>query len=110
MTIKEMVSFTGESYMLRQLAEECCELGQAALKVVRAMNEETPMSMGEARENLVEELADVLNMIGIVKVGILTEVENYDVAMEGDRKMDRFRERIEAAEEARLIASMEGPV
>jgi hypothetical protein len=66
--------------------------------------------MGEARENLVEELADVLNMIGIVKVGILTEVENYDVAMEGDRKMDRFRERIEVAEEARLIASMEGPV
>ena len=67
------------------------------------------MSMGEARENLVEELADVLNMISILKVGVLTEIEVYDVGMEMDRKMDRFRERIEAAEEARLIASMEGP-
>lgn len=95
MTIKEMYAAVGEEYMLRQLAEEACELGQAALKVVRAMNDETPMSMGEARENLVEEIADVLLMIVILKGGLLTVVENYDIEQEMDRKMDRFVDRIQ---------------
>ena len=109
MTIKDMVSFTGESYMLRQLAEECCELAQAALKVVRAMNEETPMSMGEARENLVEEISDVLNRVSILRVGILTEAEVYDIGTVMDRKMDRFRGRIETAEATRILEATQGP-
>lgn len=48
-----------EEYMLRQLAEECAELAQAALKLIRAVNHETPMSELEARLHFIEEMADV---------------------------------------------------
>lgn len=97
MTVKELFSAVGPHALLDQLTEECCELGKAAMKVVRAMGEgtPTPMSMGEARENLVEEIADVMVMLTLLKVGFLTEVENYDVEMEMDRKFDRFVDRIE---------------
>ena len=57
--MNEIVKKYGEEYMLRQIAEECCELAQAAMKLVRVWNKETPMREDEAREHLVEELADV---------------------------------------------------
>ena len=40
-------------------AEEAAELSQAALKLVRAINGETPVTEEEAREHLLEEAADV---------------------------------------------------
>lgn len=48
--------------ILAQLAEECCELGQAALKVRRCLDGENPTRMGflEAKRKLNEEWADVL--------------------------------------------------
>ena len=52
-------------YLYRQLAEECAELAQAALKVVRAQNGETPETMEDAMEHYIEELADVVVMTGI---------------------------------------------
>lgn len=96
MTIKELFSAIGPHAMLDQLTEECCELGKAAMKVIRAMGEgtPTPVSLGEARENLVEELADVTVMLTLLKVGFLTEVENYDVEQTLDRKLERFVERV----------------
>ena len=48
---------------LVQLAEECCELGQAALKLTRALEptgSPTPVSPEEAEQALLEEVADVL--------------------------------------------------
>lgn len=97
MTIKDLFQAVGPHALLDQLTEECCELGKAAIKVVRAMGEgtPTPVSLGEARENLVEEIADVMVMFTLLKVGFLTEVENYDIEMEMDRKFDRFVDRIE---------------
>lgn len=53
----------GEEYVLRQLAEECTELAQAALKMIRAQRRETPMLPLEARDNFIEELADVHVML-----------------------------------------------
>lgn len=52
-------------YLYRQLAEECAELAQAALKVVRAQNGETPEKLEDAMEHYIEELADVFVMTGI---------------------------------------------
>ena len=95
MTIKEMFDIMGESYMLCQTAEEACELGKAALKVVRAMEGKTPVSVKKARENLVEEIADVLVMVTVLKAGFLTPIESYDIEQEMDRKFDRFVDRIE---------------
>lgn len=52
----------GQEEVLAQLAEECAELGQAALKLRRGINGRnyTPVSILEAELNLQEEMADVL--------------------------------------------------
>ena len=55
MSIKELPIDT----RLIQLAEEAAELSQAAIKYVRVLRGETPVSKDEALENLTEELADV---------------------------------------------------
>ena len=52
--MNEIVKKYGEEYMLRQLAEECNELSQAALKLIRARRKETPMREDEARERSFE--------------------------------------------------------
>lgn len=44
---------------LIQLAEEAAELSHAAIKYVRVLRGETPVTKDEALENLTEELADV---------------------------------------------------
>lgn len=47
-------------YLYRQLAEECTELAQAALKKVRCMKHEMPLSQkSDVANNYLEELADV---------------------------------------------------
>ena len=47
-------------YLYRQLAEECTELAQAALKKVRYMKHEMPLSQkDDVANNYLEELADV---------------------------------------------------
>ena len=55
MTVKDLPIET----KLIQLAEEASELSQAALKLVRAKHGSTPMTEQEARQNLLEEIADV---------------------------------------------------
>ena len=90
----ELIKNISPDYALRLMAEESSELSQAALKVIRAANDETPMSMGEARENLVEEVADVLVMICILKLMLFTEIEAYDIEQTMDRKFDRFTDRL----------------
>lgn len=44
---------------LIQFAEECSEASQAALKLVRAMDGDTPVPEHKAAVNLLEEIADV---------------------------------------------------
>lgn len=63
----EIQSRYGEEYVLRQLAEECTELAQAALKMIRAQRRETPVLPLEARENFLEEVADVYVMLRAAK-------------------------------------------
>lgn len=59
----EIISHCGEEYILRQLAEECAELSKAALKLIRAQKRETEMLPLDARENFMEEMADVRVML-----------------------------------------------
>ena len=96
MTIKEMIAMTGEEYMLRQLAEECAELAQAALKLVRAWNGETPVPASEARAALIEELADASLMQLIVEVGLLTLDEDVQRQEIFHSKRERFIRRLQA--------------
>ena len=44
---------------LIQLSEECVECAQAALKLFRAINGDTPVTQMDAKEHLIEEIADV---------------------------------------------------
>ena len=58
--INEIADKLGKEEILCQLSEECSELIQACLKYRRMKNGLTPRTEDEVRENLFEELADVL--------------------------------------------------
>ena len=59
----------GTAAMLEQLAEECNELGKAALKLARIIrkNNPTPVTEEQAKENLCEEAGDVINCIEMLE-------------------------------------------
>ena len=78
----------GEAEVLAQLAEECAELAQAALKMRRALDRKnpTPKTVEECRRDLCEEYLDVI---------ICTGVLNLDLPPEGvERKMLRWMKRL----------------
>ena len=58
--LHEITDKLGKEEILCQLSEECSELIQACLKYRRTMKGLTPKTEDEIRENLFEELADVL--------------------------------------------------
>lgn len=79
-------------YLYRQLAEECTELAQAALKKVRDMKHEMPLSQkGDAANNYLEELADVGVMWELAMLVLNTrEREKVHAIMESKReRMER---------------------
>ncbi|WP_418703798.1 hypothetical protein [Anaerotignum faecicola] len=85
--------YLGESEMLCQLAEECAELSQAALKLRRALTgiNPTPVTAEEARANLVEEIADILNVSELLlEIDDVDEI--YDIVQ---RKRERWLKRLE---------------
>lgn len=55
-----------EETKLIQLAEELSEASQAALKMIRALRGDTPVSERDARDHLLEELADVKVCAGVL--------------------------------------------
>lgn len=59
---KTIVERIGEPAFLEQLAEECSELSQAALKTARKYRGEnpTPKTIDECLDSLQEEMADVM--------------------------------------------------
>lgn len=65
----EVIRTLGEPAMLEQLAEECSELAQAALKLARLERGEnpTPKTEEECVENLLEELGDVNLCMSVVE-------------------------------------------
>ena len=86
MTIRK----TPKEYRLRILAEESAELAQAALKMIRAIEGDTPVSEAEALSSLVEESADVLN--GLIVT--LTRKQWDSVIRIMKRKLDRWEKRL----------------
>ena len=76
MISEQIMKKYGREYMLRQLSEECGELVQASQKLIRAWRKETPVSEKEARQKLVEEIADVLLMCMYVRDEVLTSAES----------------------------------
>lgn len=79
--------------LLAQLVEECAELSQAALKLRRALTgiNPTPVTADEARKNLVEEAADVYNVLGL----LLDAADNAEIYSIIRRKKERWLNRLE---------------
>lgn len=87
-----IVKEIGEPAVLEQLAEECAELGQAALKYARLLRGEnpTPKTEAECLESLGEEIADVSLCIDLVN-----RVHHFDYFPVMDEKENRWKRRIE---------------
>lgn len=90
----EIVEKYGKEYALRQLAEECNELSQAALKLIRVWNKETPMREDEAYEHLVEEIGDALLQILLVRFELLNDEQNVGINETMEEKEYRMYERL----------------
>lgn len=81
----------GEDELLLQIAEECNELGQVALKLRRAKNGLTPVSVEEAHKKLLEEVADVVLCLDVLGFGedLITILNIMDY------KLTRWKARLE---------------
>lgn len=73
----EILNKIGEAAVLEQLAEECTELAQSALKLARKIRGEnpTPKSLEECKASLQEEAADVELCIDILPDGYIDWTE-----------------------------------
>ena len=94
-TINEIRKTVSKDDLLCQLAEECLELAQAALKLRRAITQTnpTPVTYNQALEDLMEEAADV-----VLCLRVLPEVEengyiiDIGIAEKAERWMNRLQE------------------
>mgnify|MGYP004459083409 CR=1 FL=1 len=89
MATKKIVDYIGYPAMLEQLAEECAELGKAALKMARIFRREnpTPVTREDAEIALIEEYTDVVQCAQ--ELGLKPDL----IEMQG--KKERFFERWE---------------
>ena len=81
-----------------QLAEEAAELAQAALKVCRTLSDEnpTPVSHEEAREKLLEEIADV--HLSMLVLGLVDDAPQRKVQAYVWEKFRRWNKRLKETE------------
>ena len=89
MATKKIVDYIGYPAMLEQLAEECAELGKAALKLARIVRREnpTPVTREDAEIALIEEYTDVVQCAQ--ELGLKPDM------VEMKEKKERFFERWE---------------
>lgn len=79
--------------LLCQLAEECAELGKAALKLRRVMTgtNPTPLTDEEAWKNFTEEVSDVMGVLKTLDISthtvVIQEIQEY--------KFERWVRRLE---------------
>ena len=83
--------------LLAQLAEECAELGHAALKLRRALDgtNPTPVDWYEADAHWREEIGDVLLCLAVLG-SMLDGTLDADIRKGMERKAERWVERLES--------------
>ena len=97
MTLENMQAIAdryGKEYVLRQLAEECNELAQAALKKIRADRKETRVTPEKAHSAFIEELADVEIMIGFIRGLFMDSADEAACNAYTDMKVGRMIRRM----------------
>lgn len=96
---RDIADYIGTPALLEQCAEECSELNQACLKMARKLRDEnpTPKTVSEIRENLKEEIADVLLSMDYIMFGCNLEMEDLTSTMAEKqvRWIKRINEQIE---------------
>ena len=95
---KDMVELIGKPAMYELLAEECCELAQASLKMARILRDEnpTPKTEKEVRAAIIEEVTDVELCLMELRL------KHDGIAL--GKKIERFHERwAEAGREGGLF-------
>ena len=87
----EVIRSLGEPALLEQLAEECSELSQAALKLARKERGEnpTPKTLGECFKDLIAEMADVNLCIWVIETS-----RGIDLRLNSNWKRERWAQRI----------------
>ena len=83
----------GDEYLYRQLAEECMELGHAALKLIRAQRGETPVPLEEAQRAVIDEAADMRVMLNVLN-DMLDADERVRLMVQAATKDRRMTERL----------------
>ena len=93
---KAMKDIAGDNAdkLYAQLAEECCELGKAALKMVRVGDDDASVDIGKAIENLLEEMADVHVMLDIIETACVSDRLRDEITRIYHEKLNRFRSRV----------------
>ena len=87
----EVIRSLGEPALLEQLAEECSELSQAALKLARKERGEnpTPKTLVECFKDLIAEMADVNLCIWVIETS-----RGIDLRLHSNWKRERWAKRI----------------
>lgn len=90
----EDIRMLGEPALMEQLAEECSELAQAALKLARKERGEnpTPKTLGECFKDLIAEMADVNLCIWVIETSRGLDLRRYS-----NLKLERWAKRIREA-------------
>lgn len=90
----DIIGRIGTPAALEQLAEECCELGQAALKMARKLRGEnpTPKTYDDCMKDFNEEVADVMVCLeSLVDSGFISNESIESVmVLKGRRWQDRL--------------------
>lgn len=97
--LKRIVEELGKENTLCQLSEECSELAQACLKYIRAEKGLTPKTVEETRENIIEEIADVLSVISQVIYLFGEESVSKEIEKVQKYKTDRWYRRTFVSQE-----------
>ncbi|MBQ6481729.1 MAG: hypothetical protein IJI45_11475 [Anaerolineaceae bacterium] len=89
-TLDKIKGELGREELLAQFAEECAELGKAALKLRRGLDGRnvTPVSVLDAELDLQEEMADVFLLM------VLCDMEDGEVAETIYKKVPRWAGRL----------------
>lgn len=109
---KERISeaYTMQMHLVHA-AEECNELSQACLKYLRALENDTPVVEREACEKVMEEIADVHNVVDVLTVALDEIIQYRDVPRYIDaiaiRKTDRWLKRVNERDTSGSMKTMQ---
>lgn len=94
MDVQVIVDHCSADDMIDQMIEEAGELIQACVKLKRAYRGTTPVSVMEARQKFVEEMADVAVAQSVLMYGIMQPDELETMLKTESAKFQRWQNRL----------------